>query len=147
MKKWIVISLAAALIRFCIVRIVNRKVSSIDSKRQSYFDQLDFEFSGLVDSVVVEDKNHGLLFFHITAGYADVVKEAKLNSQLDFDNKFLFLAELANNKFEIAIHNPTLCNRGDSLYINTDKNLINVYRQGKQITSESAILALRGSKW
>ena len=147
MKKWIIISLSAALLLFLIVRIVNRKVSTIDSKRQSYFDQLDFEFSGLVDSVVVEDKNHGLLFFHITAGYADVVKEAKLNSQLDFDNKFMFLAELANNKFEIAIHNPMPCSRGDSLYINTDKNLINVFRNGKQITSESAILALRGSKW
>ena len=58
---------------FLIVRIVNRKVSTIDSKRQSYFDQLDFEFSGIIDSVAVEDKNHGLLFFHITAGYAEVV--------------------------------------------------------------------------
>jgi hypothetical protein len=147
MKKRIIISLSALLMLFLVFRIINSRFSTIDSERQSYFDQLDLEFSGLIDSVVVEDKNHGLLFFHITAGYADVVKEAKLNSQLDFDKKFLFLVELANNKFEIAIHNPMPCTRGDSLYISTDKNLISVFRHGNQITSEPAILALRGSKW
>lgn len=101
----------------------------------------------MIDSVIVEDKNHGLLFFDVTTGQVDVLKEEKLNNQLNFNKKFVFLVDRTDNKFEIATHEPMICSRGDSVYVNTDKNLISIYIQGKQITSEDAISSLRGSHW
>jgi len=109
--------------------------------------KLDLEFSGVIDSVTTEDKNHGLLLFHVTTGSVDALIEQKLNEQLDIDKKFLFLVEKANHKFEVATHKPTMCLRGDSVYINTSKNLISIYRNGKKISEEDAMSALRGSRW
>ena len=56
-------------------RLLIDRYSDGEDERLLYIQQLGFEFSGMVDTVIMKTKYHGLIIFHLTEGLVDKARE------------------------------------------------------------------------
>ncbi len=150
MKKWFIIGLSVLALLFLIVRPVKNYIVNIEDEKQWYAGQLQFEFSGAIDSVTILKKEIGLILFHVTSGSSVqqlALREQNLNDQLEHSKYLQFLVFRPFDKIEIISRNPTICLPGDSIYVNTNKDEISVYRNGEQISTDKVKFALRTKPW
>jgi len=149
MKKWLIITLSILILLFLIVRLFTIQSQNVKNERQWYIGQLHFDFSGEIDSVTFLRKDLGLILFHVTRGNVDQSLESyenKLNDQLEHNGNLRFLVFKSKRKIEIEfpMDNPTQYLPGDSVYVNTNENHINIYRNGNEISKVEVIASLRG---
>ena len=86
----------------------------------------------------------GLIRFHLTRGNVDDSHEDNLNCKLEHNESIRLLVFKNDDEIEIFTHTPTLYLPGDSIYINTDKNTMIVYRTGREISKDEIKSRLQG---
>ena len=124
--------------------IVNR-VNDSESEKQWYVNQLGFEFSGEVDSVIMHGKYHGLLVFHLTKGGIEKSREAKLQHELKDNGSLRLFVHYPKGQFEMITPIAYKYLRGDSIYVNTSEDRISLYRNDKLISQYEVMASLRSA--
>jgi hypothetical protein len=132
MKKALIITGSILLLIFLAVNGIRLSISRQENEREQFVEQLNYDFSGKVDSVDANSK-FGKIKFHFTHGTFDKERQAQLNKELKHHDKIEIL-RFKNERIEIAGKFASKCQPGDSLYINSGENKIVVYREGKVIS-------------
>jgi hypothetical protein len=145
MKKWVLISFLACAFLFLAIRMIVDRVNNSDKEKQWYVNQLGFEFSGEIDSVIMHGKYHGLLVFHITKGRIDKSREAKLQEQLKDNGRLRLRHHQPKGQFEMITPIAYKYLRGDSIRVNTSKDRIYLYRIDKLISKYEVMASLRSA--
>jgi len=133
MKTWLIVALAVGLLLFLTGRLLLNGYSEGEAERQWYVEQLGFKFSGKVDTVIMKTKYHGLVLFHLAEGTVDRKKEDRLNEQLVYNGALRFLV-FRNDQVQFKTKIAYLYLPGDSLCVNTQKNVVVTYRKREMIT-------------
>jgi hypothetical protein len=116
-----------------------RHVKGVKSEKGRYLSQLEFDFSGIVDS----PEKKGQALFHVTHGRIDLDKESQLKKQLRF-NGLLDLFLYRDGMIDLMIPENIPLKKGDSVYINTNLKVARFFRRGKLISEHPLSKSLRG---
>ena len=137
MKRRTIIFLSIAVLLALVVRFFFLHAEGVKKERRWYVEQLNFEFSAKVDSLLHFRKDRGLLFLQITDGEVSKSRERKLNTQLKYNGNLRFMLFVRN---KTAIHTTDAGKyvAGDSIRIITRENRIKIYRD-KILVSEAEI--------
>ncbi|HPM31452.1 MAG TPA: hypothetical protein PLJ60_14040 [Chryseolinea sp.] len=139
LKKWIIGVASFSILSFLILRLVLNHVNGVKEERQWYIDQLHFEFSATIDSV---RSRH--ILFHLNRTDIDWNTEQKLNEVLQFNGRLDLFLYRPNYKIELMIPDANRYMKGDSLYFNSDKNVIALYRDHHILAEYSVVSSLKG---
>ena len=115
----------------------------VENEKRWYIKNLNFEFSGRVDSVHAS-KRRGLLYFQITHGETPKSTKEHLNKQLKHNGNLRFIIFTRDEKLAILMEGAGKCIAGDSIQINTNENEISVYRNKILISKAEAVKSLIG---
>ena len=115
-------------------------MTGVKSEKEWYLSQLQFDFSGLVDSA----EKKGQVLFHVTQGRIDVNKEAQLKDELRFNGLLDLFLYRQDGKVDLMISKDIPLKTGDSVYVNTDLKIARFFRGGKIIYEQSLLKSLRG---
>jgi hypothetical protein len=137
MKKWIIIGSLLVVVLLSI-RAYKNHVDGVQAERRSYIRELNFDFSGVVDTV----NRPGHILFHATEPM-DRGREKSLNAELHF-NGILDLFLYKDNQLELMIDGAGQCQRGDSVYVNSEENVVKVFRGKKLVVRRDLINSIRG---
>ena len=140
MKKWITWIGVIGILIFLTTRIFTRHVSGVRSEKIWYIKQLDFEFSGELDSA----DRPGQVLFHVTKGHLNTQKEKEVKEQLKHNGILELLLYRSDSRLDLMIVDPHHYIKGDSIYLNTNLNIARFYRAGKLIGEHELVKSLRG---
>jgi len=136
-NRWI-ISIGVVIIVFLTYRLFTQHVDGVEDEKLWYINNLKYDFSGKVE--MVHRPNH--ILFQVTSGKFDKDREDDLADRIKFWGR-LELLIARGESFEL-MNGLAKYQKGDSLYINSDENVVRIYR-GKELLSESDLVrALRG---
>jgi len=140
MKKYIIwISIIGILI-FLIISTFRGHVNAVKDEKISYVKQLDFEFSGLLDSA----ERPGQVLFHITSGKFSRDTEREIGTKLIHNGVIELLLYRPDGKLDIMLNGSHDSRQGDSLYLNSNRNIVAIFRHGKLLSEHSLVKSLRG---
>jgi hypothetical protein len=133
--KAIIIGLSTAIFLFLLTRLLIGIYSDGEAERKWYVEKLGFQFSGKVDTVIMKTKYQGFVIFHLTEGNIDKTREDRLNEQLTHNTylRFLVFKPMDQLQFRSKVAYKSL--PGDSVRIDTDKDQVLFYRNGKRISA------------
>jgi hypothetical protein len=140
MKKRVIWIISISVLILLIGRILTRHINGVSSEKAWYISQLDFEFSGELDSA----DRPGQVLFHVTKGQLNSEKEKEVKAKLTHNGVLDLLLYRNDNKLDIMIIDPHDYVRGDSLYLNSKLNIVRFYRDGKLLGDHDLIKSLRG---
>lgn len=139
MRKWIIVFASVGILSFLILRLFNNHVDGVRNERQWYIEQLNFEFSAVIDSV---RRRHILL--HLKEEDIDWHQESRVKKKLKYNGVLDLFLYRANHRIELKIDSANLYLKGDSIYLNSNKNLIRIYRANKLISEYELSESLKG---
>lgn len=139
-KKWTLAVLIGALFIFLSHRLFNKHVVGVASEKQWYIEQLNFKFSGVIDSV----NRHGHILFSVTHGSLDRQQESRLNSQLKRNGMLNLFLYKPDEMVELMIPNAHRFIAGDSIYVNSSLNMVKVYRGDSLLLQHPLVPLLSG---
>ena len=132
------ISIGVVITLFLIYRLFTQHVNGVKEEKLWYLNNLKYDFIGKVDTV--HRPNH--ILFHVIAGKFDKNREDELAGKLKYWGQLVLLIPRGES-FEL-LNGLAKYQSGDSLYLNSDQNIVRIYR-GKELLSESDLVrALRG---
>jgi hypothetical protein len=134
MKRWLIILTTSVIFLFLVARLVIKGYSDGEDERRWYIQQLGFEFSGRVDTVIMKTKYQGLIVFHVTDGNVDKAREDRLNEQLVHNHRIRFLTFRQKDQIQFSSKIAYQYLPGDSVCVNTQQNQVVMYRKGKRIS-------------
>ncbi len=138
LKKWILGVAITAMVLLLIYRLFTQHVDGVKTEKAWFLSELNYEFSGEVDTV--NRANH--ILFHITHGHLDTNRENELREQLKYWGQLvLFLYK--DDKIEM-LNGSAKYQPGDSLYLNSDLNVVRIFRKGQLIKESELVGSLRG---
>lgn len=137
--KVIWISIVCVLV-FLTIRLFRNHGHGVRDEKVWYINELDFEFSGILDSA----DRPGQILFHVTSGQINRSKESELKKKLKFNGILELLLYRADGKLDLFIQDPHQFNPGDSLYLNSERGLVQFYRNGEMISEHALVRSLRG---
>jgi len=144
MKKRVIIILSILVLLFLIARPIYIYLKGFYDERRWYVEQLNIDLSGEIDSINVMKEEAGFILFHLTRGNVDSSHEDSLNTKLKHNGYIKFLGFKQDDKLEIFTHTPTLYLRSDSIYVNSDRNSLIIYRDGQEISKSEISAHLQG---
>ena len=139
MRPSIIITVAAVLLILGTVRLMLKTKDEFEDERQSYIRSLHYNFSAKVDSlVVVSSKNRrGFLVCELTEGKLTSLLEDSLNQHLKYHEWIRFLFFNSHGQAQIFLEDIFNYNVGDSVFVNSNTDIFNVYRNEKRILKSS----------
>lgn len=140
MKKTLVWIVSITLLILLTIRLFKKHIDDVESERHWYIEQLDFEISGEIDTIR-SPKN---ILFHVTNGNLDIQKEENLRSKLNHSRALLLLRHHPNGYVDLRVENAQMYKAGDSIYLNTNKNIVRIYRDNRLIFEKRLLKSLRG---
>lgn len=138
MKKTLIIIGSIIFIILLGINGVRMQIRQSESEVDSYISNLGFQFSATIDSVRPAARNFGIVIFHITDGAIDSVRENEIGKSLKHHDKIRFLRYKTTSVVKMLSHELNLYKPGDSIQVDTDKNLIRIFRDGK-VSKESTV--------
>lgn len=144
MRKWLIITLSAVAFFLLSGRLIIRGFQKNDAEKKWYLEQLEFEFSAQVDTVLLHTKYHGLVLFHVTEGDVNREMEDRLNEQLVHHAGLRLLTFKSNDQVEFFSKMAYQYRRGDSLRVNTGKDQLLIFRKNKKIYERGVMELLVG---
>lgn len=139
-KKWtLAISIGAVFIILS-YRLFNKHVAGVASEKQWYVEQLNFKFSGVIDTV----NRPGHILFSITHGSLDRLQEGRLNSSLKRNGVLDLFLYKPDEMVELMIPHANRFIAGDSIYVNSSLNIVKVYRGDSLLLQHPLVPLLRG---
>ena len=146
MKKILIIAGSIIVLILLAVNAIRQSVSNQEEERKRFLDQLDYDFSGEVDSIRIVREKLGFVRFHLTRGEATPHTENKLNRQLKEKESMYLLMFRPENKIDIITRSPFLLKKGDSLVMNSDQDQMVFYRNGKEIAKDKISTITRATR-
>jgi hypothetical protein len=146
MKKILIIAGSIVVLILLAINAIRQNISGQEEERQWFLDQLDYEFSGEVDSIRIVREKLGFVRFHLTRGEATPHTENKLNRKLKDVNSIYLLMFRPENKIDIITRSPLLLKKGDSLVVNSDQDQMVFYRKGKEIAKDKISSITRATR-
>lgn len=140
MKTWKIITLSVIILLLLIVNMFRQHVDDFRNERREYIQKLDFDFSAKVDAINLP----GHIFFHVTNGAFDRDAEYRLNRVLKYNGRLALFLYFLGNQVEFISDSAKFYHTGDSLYFNTDKNKVYLYRDKDLILENGLLKSLRG---
>lgn len=140
MKKILIGISAIGMAMFLLIAFFNGHVDGVREEKARYIKNLDFEFSGRLDSA----ERPGQVLFQVINGKLDRDKERELGAKLEHNGVIEPLLYRPDGKLDLMIPDPHHFRQGDSLYLNSSKNLVAFYRNGKLLSGHSLVKSLRG---
>ena len=123
---------------FLIYRLFAQHINGVKDEKLWYINNLKYDFAGRVDTV--HRPNH--ILFQVTAGKFEKDREDELAGRLKYWGHLVLLIPRGES-FEL-LNGLAKYHRGDSLYINSDKNVVRIYRGKKLLSEPDLVRALRG---
>jgi len=144
MKRSINIVVAALLI-LAFVRLLLKTENEFEGERQAYVRNLNYNFSSKIDSIIVVSRKNGrgFLVCELTNGKLTGVLEDSLNQHLKNHEWMRFLFFNSEGHAQIFLENIFNYHVGDSVYINSSTDKLNVYRDEKPIFESSVSRATK----
>lgn len=134
-KKWTLGVGIVTVVLLLVYRLFTIHVDGIKTEKAWFLGELNYEFSGEIDTLI--NPNH--ILFHVTHGHLDTQREQKLSKMLRYWGQLkLFCYE--GDRVEMLVGGAPY-HRGDSLYLNTDENVVRIYR-AKGLIKEFPITGL-----
>ena len=137
MKKYIIWISAICIL---IIIAFRSHVNAVKAEKTNYVEQLDFEFSGLLDSA----DRPGQVLFHITSGKFRRDREKEIATRLKHNGVIELLLYRQDGKLDLWIPGAHDFRQGDSLYLDSNRNMVAIYRHGKLLSEHSLVKSLRG---
>ena len=145
MKGRIVISVVAAILILSTTRLLLKTQSEFEDERQSYVRSLNYQFSARVDSMIVLNKNNGrgFLVCKIIDTQLSSEVEDSLNRRLQNHARMRFMFLDSKGRAQIFREDVFKYNPGDSVYVNSNTDQFNIYRNGADILQSSVSEAIK----
>jgi hypothetical protein len=147
MKRTIIIIGAVALMIFLIVRMIVIHSGEVDDAKHEFVSKLGYDLSARIDSVGLFNKNApvGFLYVTITRGTFEnnekkVARKVKDPSRIHWR----YLVPRKGKGIEIFHKDANKLQQGDSLVINSDKDLLVIFRNGSKVSESVISENLRG---
>jgi hypothetical protein len=143
MKKWLIISLSAPALGLLAYNAIRKKAGRVLEEREWYVSQLDYKFSGKIDSVRRIGSQKGFIIFH-TNDSIDETLEPFLNRKIKSNGRLRFL--VFNPPGKITIFSPAggKAMAGDSIYVDSAADRLYIFRDGEKVTESVISKYLRG---
>jgi len=139
-KRWTLTLSIAAILIILTYRLFNKHVAGVAAEKQWYIEQLNFKFSGVIDSV----NRPGHILFSVTHGSLDRQQERRLNNRLTSNGVLDLFLYKPNERLELMLPHAHRFHGGDSIYINSSQNLVQVYRGDSLLLHHQLVPLLRG---
>lgn len=127
------------LLIILILRLFNNHVDGVRYERQWYISQLNFEFSTTIDTV---RSRH--ILFHLKEGDIDWKRESCIKNKLKLNGGLDLFLYRSNNKIELRIDNFNQYMKGDIVYLNSNKNMVRIYRENKLLSQYELAKSIKG---
>ena len=144
MKKTLIIIGSIIFLILLGINGIRMQIGRFKSEKQKYIDELHLEFSGSVDSIRVLGRNLAVVIVHLTDGTVDSTREVELGKALKHNERLRFLRYTSTDAIKIFSHEANVYKAGDSIRVDTDENLILIFRKGKKVAESSVENSLRG---
>lgn len=139
-KRWTLALSIAAILIILTYRLFNKHVAGVAAEKQWYIEQLNFKFSGVIDSV----NRPGHILFRVTHGSLDRQQERRLNNRLTSNGVLDLFLYKPNERLELMLPHAHRFHGGDSIYINSSQNMVQVYRGDSLLLQHQLVPLLRG---
>ena len=146
MRKILIVAGSIIVLILLAINAIRQSVSNQEEERQWFLDELNYDFSGEVDSIRIVREKLGFIRFHLTRGEATPHTENKLNRQLKDKESMYLLMFRPENKIDILSRSPLLLKKGDSLVVNSDQDQMVFYRKGKEIARDKISTITRATR-
>lgn len=138
MKYWIKWIIAAVIVALLFVRMIYKLVTRSERERDWYASELHYDFSARIDSMLYS----GVALIDVTRGEVDHHREYELRSQLKA-NGDLWVMVPQNGKYNFRV--PYAAKKGDSVSVNSDQDILSLYRDDELIVSRPFKVSIRNS--
>lgn len=140
MKRIMSVVIGVIIACLLIFNIGSKHVSGVKSEKEWYLSQLDFDFSGVLDST--EKKGQALI--RVTHGRIRFDREALLKKKLRFNGMLDLFIYRKDGTIDLMIPQDIHLRQGDSVYINTDLKIARFFRDAKLVHEHSLLKSMRG---
>jgi hypothetical protein len=145
MKKTLLILGGIGLLcALLVVRLFFVQHSSFSNEREWFTKALRYEFSARVDSIRMLNENTGRLYCQLTSGDPQVHREDSLKRLFKEHDMLYLIIRRSADSITFLIPNGNLIIKGDSLVVSSEKNSIEFFRDGKQVTTDQLTNTLTG---
>ena len=146
MKRTILILVGIALLLVLLtVRLLFRQKGSVDDERKWFARALRYEFSARVDSVKMFNQNAGRLRCRVTTGDPKIDREDSLKKIFKHHDMLYLIFKRSNDSITFVLPNhANLVEKGDSMRVSSSKNMIQFFRAGQPIATDSLSESLTG---
>jgi hypothetical protein len=138
MKTWLPWIIAAIVILLLAVRAIYIKAHRGEKERAWYMAQLHYDFSARIDSVEKPRR----AFIHITNGKFDRQRERELQFELKHHGR---LGVVVSEGGQLELLVPYKAEANDSVYVNSDQDILSLYHHGQLVVSRPLSHSLRAS--
>lgn len=137
-KKNILLAGAVALLVFLLVRTFFLKSELLNDEKKWFVKNLNYQFSFLIDTISVYGYDgKGFLIGRISKGNFDAATEKELLKQLKEYKTLTFVRNRRGGTTLLTCRAAKRYQKDDSLYIDSDKDQIVQYREGKILAKEA----------
>lgn len=145
MKKAILLlgGIALLFVLFFAQQLFSQK-SSMDDERVWFTKALRYEFSARVDSVRMFNEHTGRLWCRITAGDPQVHREDSLKKLFKNHDMLYLIFHRSADSIIFIVPNGNLVAAGDSVRVSSSRNIIQFFRNEKQVAIDSLTSTLTG---
>jgi len=140
MKKRLVWIAAIVILVLLVTRSFFNHVDNVEKEREWYIQQLDFDFSGVIDTIIPP----GRVLFHVTNGILNRDRERHLHEKLRYNGMLDLFLYQPNDQVELIIPHSDQLRSGDSVYVNTDQRIVKILRGEKLLVEVDLIESMRG---
>ncbi len=144
MKRRYYIVTAVLVLTFLIARFFYSHINGVMDERIWYIKQLHYDFSGRIDSIDVNRNGSGILYFHSSNVTITDSRENSLKRYLKFNGLLDFILFQPKGKTAISMRYVKYFSSGDSITVNTDTDIIRIYRKRKLLSQTKIIDSLNG---
>jgi len=152
MRRWIVIG-TIAIFAFAAARVVFVTTKNVDEDMTEYVRGLKYDFSAVIDSVIVENESKGIgwIVCRSLSGDVDLTVEDSLQARLKTHKRIRFLHPGDRGQFKIFKGGIRDYMVNDSVVINSNIDRFAVYRNGDIVVdtkvSQSTVMKVSFAFW
>ncbi len=125
-------------------RLLFSERSSKIGEREWFVKSLRHEFSARVDSVYMFNVSTGRLWCRLTAGNPQVYREDSLKRLFKEHDMLYLIFHRSADSIIFIVPNGNLVAKGDSVRVSSQQNIIQFFRSGKPVATDSLSNSLTG---
>lgn len=148
MKKNLLIFGGIALVFILlIIRLFTVEINRVTAEQEWFARELRYEFSAVVDSIRMFNGAGGNLRARITAGDPHIEREDSLKKFFRKHEKMYIVYKRSSDSIVFILPYANQVRKGDSIRMSSKENMIRVFRQSKEVYSQSmseSLMAYQG---